>query len=463
MKLFKSKILIASVICISFFAGSLQCDKVFAQENQKGEMLIMTNPQSQSAGERVVEMALAIEEAHPSRGSGTQGERETSKTLAKMLENGGFEKLGKSYTQEFLYTPLIDTSNTTTVTEQHKTSVNVIGQINNNKEQTIVIGAHYDNYAKEGEKNGTGFYSNLLGVAGAFEIASELSQVENLDYNIILAFWGAGEDGLHGSEYFVSSLTNDELSKISLYVNLDSVGVGDELNIFTNEVAEDHEEVFIAEANKLGYKLHSAPRYKGYTLALLPQRPFMHLGISSDNYHFMINEVPCANFISYVWNSEHSVESRVHQDIMYTANDNSEYIFETYGRDVISQRMTETVEIITATLSRGDIINVMQNSKESTIVKESFYDDSLSTIVGVCMVGIFALVALIVIKKLSKEVKMPEDDKPVLKSVKIENIEVFGETVVLQDGVRKRKPEESENIGFGIDGGNDKPQNPFEF
>lgn len=464
MKIIKSKILIVSLLISSLLLGNISgLSSAYAADDEYGIMLISANIATTTIGEDIVETALYLEELHPSRASGSDEEAAAAETLAQMLEERGFDKIYTTYIDEFLYTPLIDTSGESTVTDQRKTSRNVVGYINNNKEQTIIIGAHYDNYANEGEDENTGFYCNLLGVSAALEIATQLAAQEDLQYNIMVAFWGAAEDGFHGSEYFVSTLSNDELSKVALYVNLDMLAVGDSLYIFTNETADLHESTFIEEAENLGYELNAAPDDKQYTFAVLSERPFMHLGIQSDNFYFTTNEVMCANFLSYVWEDGAMLETLSDDNIMYTSNDNSTYIFDVHTKEEIENNMTEVSQIILATLTRDDIVSILQTSKEESTVVEVFYDDSFSTIVAVALIAIFAVILILQIRKVGKEVKLPESETEHSTPVKVESIEVFGETVILEDGALKRNPNRENNDGSGSDNFDNTPKNPFDF
>lgn len=471
MKIFKSKILITSLLAICFIIANCGVVTVLASDDEYGTMMISLEDEYETMlisayedttiGEKVVETALYLEELHPYRGSGTDEEVAAAETLATMLEVYGFDCIYDTYIDTFLYTPLTDTSETTTVTSQRKTSQNVIGYVNNNQEQTIIIGAHYDNYAYDKTSDNTGFYDNLLGVAAALEIAYELANTDGLEYNVMVAFWGGEEDGIHGSEYFVSSLTNDELLKIALYVNLDTLGVGDNLYIFTNEISDLHEGAFLDEAESLGYELNPAPEDKQYTFAMLTERPFMHLGIQSDNYYFTTNGVMCANFISYVWEDGYFGESKTNASILYSENDNSEYIFNTLSKEVVQQNMTEISEIILATLTREDIVSVLAESKETSSLVEVWYDDSASTIATIAVLAIFSIFLFVTLSKLGKEIKLPENQEERSTPAKVENVELFGETVVLEDGALRKKPTNS------WDGENNQtdntPKSPFDF
>ncbi len=109
-------------------------------------------------------------------------------------------------------------------------SQNIIGTLQSAKEnaQTIVVGAHYDCVDTPGANdNGSGTVSLL-------EIARVLS-AENLNYNIKFISFGAEEVGLIGSQKYIRSLSQSELDNIYCMINLDMVGVGDTLGIFTSK------------------------------------------------------------------------------------------------------------------------------------------------------------------------------------------------------------------------------------
>jgi len=112
-------------------------------------------------------------------------------------------------------------------------SHNVIGFFEGeNKEEVIVIGAHYDHMGKD--TRGEIYYGaddNASGTAAVLEIAEALSILKSkgivLKRSVLIAFWGAEEigDGLLGSEYFVTHPPAEvPVTSIIAVLNLDMIG-----------------------------------------------------------------------------------------------------------------------------------------------------------------------------------------------------------------------------------------------
>ncbi len=89
--------------------------------------------------------------------------------------------------------------------------------------QSVVIGAHYD---------GSGTGDNGSGVALLLEIAHDLAAADDLPYTIVIAFWGAEEVGMRGSEAYVDNLTQEEIWNILFYLNVDSITSGDYCTLY---------------------------------------------------------------------------------------------------------------------------------------------------------------------------------------------------------------------------------------
>ena len=86
-----------------------------------------------------------------------------------------------------------------------------------NADKVIVVGAHLDSVGA-----GPGINDNGSGSATILEIAEEMSELGITPrQKVRFAFWGAEESGLLGSERYVSSLSEVELSKIYANLNFD--------------------------------------------------------------------------------------------------------------------------------------------------------------------------------------------------------------------------------------------------
>jgi Zn-dependent M28 family amino/carboxypeptidase len=110
-------------------------------------------------------------------------------------------------------------------------AVNVFGFINNKKDSTVIISAHYDhlglgsNKSKEIIKKGIhhGADDNASGVAMMIELSKWLGKQKKQRYNYIFAAYSAHEPGLYGSAYFAKSDMFKAL-KVKAFINFDMVG-----------------------------------------------------------------------------------------------------------------------------------------------------------------------------------------------------------------------------------------------
>ena len=113
---------------------------------------------------------------------------------------------------------------------------NVIGFIEGNdpvlKNEYIVLGAHYDHLGLGGpssksDKRGVVYHGaddNASGTSALLEIAEKVTaNAPQLKRSIVFIAFGAEEQGLLGSKYFVEHPTVP-LSQIKLMINLDMVG-----------------------------------------------------------------------------------------------------------------------------------------------------------------------------------------------------------------------------------------------
>lgn len=115
-----------------------------------------------------------------------------------------------------------------------KIANNILGFIDNQADQTVVVGAHHDHLGR-GQKGGSlaeipgdihnGADDNASGVAGLFEIAQAIvkkpKKYKNNNY-LFIAFSGE-EQGLIGSKYFVKSPLMQK-QNVNFMINMDMIG-----------------------------------------------------------------------------------------------------------------------------------------------------------------------------------------------------------------------------------------------
>ena len=118
---------------------------------------------------------------------------------------------------------LAQTSNSTVrvkvdFTAEERTAYNVIAETKAGDPNNVVMaGAHLDSV-----QEGPGINDNGSGSAALLETAIQMQKVKP-NNQVRFAWWGAEEEGLLGSEYYVANLTEAELDDIALYLNFDMV------------------------------------------------------------------------------------------------------------------------------------------------------------------------------------------------------------------------------------------------
>jgi Zn-dependent M28 family amino/carboxypeptidase len=85
-------------------------------------------------------------------------------------------------------------------------------------DRTVVAGAHLDSVPE-----GPGINDNGSGTAAILELALQMADLE-LENRVRFAFWGGEEDGLIGSEYYVSQLSARDIKNHAVNLNFDMVG-----------------------------------------------------------------------------------------------------------------------------------------------------------------------------------------------------------------------------------------------
>jgi len=169
------------------------------------------------------------------RQTGTRGEKEAAKYISNRFKELGLVPKGtKKFLQPFTFKPKtnphdeikFDVNGDGTITGN-----NVIGLIDNEAENTIIIGAHYDHLGFGGEGSlyrdsikaiHNGADDNASGVSILLNLAAKLKKKNTKSNYLFMAFSGE-EMGLLGSNYFVKNPTLD-INKVSYMINMDMVG-----------------------------------------------------------------------------------------------------------------------------------------------------------------------------------------------------------------------------------------------
>lgn len=170
------------------------------------------------------------------RETGTEGEKQAAEYIVERFKTLGLQPKGYqgAYTQTFTFKPSANPHEevdfTGLKTDSTLTGTNVVGFLDNNADNTVIIGAHYDHLGmggegslyREGKAIHNGADDNASGVAVMLHLASQLKN-SNANNNYLFIAFSGEEMGLLGSNYFVKNPTIDT-KKISYMINLDMVG-----------------------------------------------------------------------------------------------------------------------------------------------------------------------------------------------------------------------------------------------
>ncbi len=132
-------------------------------------------------------------------------------------------------------------------------SYNVVATIDTDgTDETIIIGAHYDALYEGATDNGTGVAALLL-------IAEQLyMNRDSLQCDIVIIAFAGEEYGLLGSNDYVSKMSDSDIANTKLMINIDSIGMGDQLYVYGELKTTDYIDALIegasSSSNTLSYK-----------------------------------------------------------------------------------------------------------------------------------------------------------------------------------------------------------------
>ena len=198
-------------------------------------ILISCQQESKDQSKIKNDVAYLADDKLEGRQTGTEGEKKAAEYIAKRFKEMGLTPKGTDgFYQEFSFIPKTDPHSEVQFTKNQDGTItgrNVIGYVNNNAENTIVIGAHFDHLGYGGEGSlyrdsiksiHNGADDNASGTSIMLDLARKLKSVNTNNNYLFMAFSGE-EMGLLGSNYFVKNPTIGTKT-ISYMINMDMVG-----------------------------------------------------------------------------------------------------------------------------------------------------------------------------------------------------------------------------------------------
>ena len=267
------------------------------------------------------------------RFAGTKGEKAAAQYIAKRFKDLKLTSLSNNYLQNFSFKQPNNPHDELEFDKREKdqiNAINVIGYLNNNKENTIIIGAHYDHIGYGGiyslDSNGmdkntihNGADDNSSGVALLLNLAEQLIKENNSNNNYLFIAFSAEELGLLGSKYFVENPLID-LKNANYMINLDMVGrlnKEKELSIFGAGTSPILKQVINSTNNNFSLKIiddgtgpsdHTSFYNKGIPVLFFNSGSHQDYHKSSDDFE-LINFSGIREISEYVINIIHELNN----------------------------------------------------------------------------------------------------------------------------------------------------------
>ncbi len=184
------------------------------------------------------------------------------------------------------------------ISEKKLKGKNIVATINNNTQNNIVIGAHYDHigWGKEGSRYigdpaiHNGADDNASGVAALFQIAKSLKK-KNKNYNYTLIAFSGEEKGLLGSNAYIKNYEQDK-NKINCMINLDMIGrldTANTLQIFGTGTSPSWNDIIDSNNTTFNFNIKKSKGGIGpsdHTSFYLQNIPVLHFFTGAhDDYH----------------------------------------------------------------------------------------------------------------------------------------------------------------------------------
>ena len=190
-------------------------------------------PQSEVTVEELrVHISFLTSDVNEGRSPGGHANRQVVRYIQNEFRTLGLDAFKNGFKQNFKAKIRVDKG----MPEMEAKTCNVIGFLEGNdpilKKEYIVLGAHYDHLgfggpSSKSDKRGVVYHGaddNASGTSALLEIAEYVvSQRDRLKRSVIFVAFGAEEQGLLGSKYFVNH-SPVRPTQIKLMINMDMVG-----------------------------------------------------------------------------------------------------------------------------------------------------------------------------------------------------------------------------------------------
>ncbi|MDR2046850.1 MAG: M28 family peptidase [Clostridiales bacterium] len=287
----------------------------------------------------------------------------------------------------------------------------------------VIIGAHYDNKVYANNAQSYGASDNASGVAVMLALAGVVQDM-SFPFDVVFAAFTAEEYGLAGSLAFVAAMTENEIENTLLMVNLDCIGGGDYLYLYTDEIDRKHG-VFLTEtAKNSDIQIRQVPRGRVILIEdTYSGLPYAVNGMASGHAPFFKAGINTALFMSANFEITDSFvmsESKEHPNIINTKDDTLENYLKYYGETGCVQG-DAVVALLASAMLKEDFVSVMEESRLGERPYAVLYDEVFRTASYAGVAAILALLAFVMYRRVKGAKNDGENDG----ERSAENITVF--------------------------------------
>ena len=346
--------------------------------------------------------------------AGSDGEKEASEFIKNYLsQNTSLTPKDNAYVLDGVQTFTFES----VFSSIYETSQNIIFEYESGKDtdKKIIIGTHYDAVAfkngslqtKENIVESESVTGSAGNVATLLVLAKYLPSL-NLNFDVEIVFFGAGESNNAGSNFYTQGITDEEKKNILCYINFDSIAVGKYTYFYVDEVSNKLSNLISDVASNGNTNVSMV---KTYNLSKVMTDNtnelglnYYHLAMNSDNYSFMKNGITAINFFAgdYSYGVALGLNEYENNEIIkYTENDNLDYISKTYGSESITKNLYDVYKTVCLTLTDSNLESAIMSAKNSLNWFYMFFgNENLVVYLSVIAFIIFVIIALYIYHKL---------------------------------------------------------------
>ncbi len=210
----------------------------------------------------------------------------------------------------------------------------------NKTDKKVILTCNYDAPVKFDENSETyipygndGLNVSASGVAVMLLLAESLPNY-SLDFNIDFVFFGAGENGFSGSEFYLNGVSEDDEKNILSVINIDKVALGSNMYFYIDEINTKFSKYVSKTCSIFSKQIDLTHLNKTEYVENGLGLGYSHIALESDNVNFMKRGITTINMFAGDYETgiimgRNEYNGKV--PLTYSDNDTIEYATKTFG------------------------------------------------------------------------------------------------------------------------------------